>query len=81
MGNHDIAFKVIDKELKYLKERVAYLEGRIVQTETLTTKIKDGIKITDPLTDTAKVKFRNRLKELNGLIDYLVKTKEDIKNG
>ena len=79
-GNHDIVFRVIDKELKYIRERVAYLEGRITQTETITTKIKNGVKITDPLTDTAKVKFRERLKELNTLIEYLVKTKEEIKN-
>lgn len=79
-GNHDIVFKVIDKELKYIRERVTYLEGRITQTETVTTKIKNGIKITEPLTDKAKVKFRERLKELNNLVEYLVKTKEEIKN-
>lgn len=75
-----ILHRVLDKELKYLKELVEDMDSRILQTEIVKIKIPNGYKERHPLNEDRKEKFKGRIKETQKVIEYLIKIKEDNKD-
>jgi hypothetical protein len=75
-----ILYRVLDKELKYLKGLVEDMNSRILQTDVVKIKIHNGYKERHPLNEDRKEKFKGRIKETQKVIDYLIKIKEDNKD-
>lgn len=70
-----ILHRVLDKELKYLKELVEDMNSRISQTGVVKIKIPNGYKERQPLTESKKEKFKVRIKETEEIIEYLTNKK------
>ena len=73
----NILNRVLDRELKYLKEKVSDLESRLSQTEVVKIKIPHGYKERQPLNEDMKEVFRGRVKDTQQLIDYLTIIKQE----
>jgi len=67
--------RVLDKELKYLKDLVEDMNSRVLQTEVVNIKIPNGYKVRQPLNETKKEKFKAKIKETEEIIEYLTNKK------